>query len=52
MQQFTRSVSSAYFSRSSIAVGEPFACIDMDFKEMDKSFDDNWYTLVFQHYIN
>jgi len=35
----------------SIAVGEPFACISMDFKEMDKSFDDNWYALVFQDYL-
>jgi len=35
----------------SITVGKSFACIDMDFKEMDKSFDDNRYTLVFQHYI-
>ena len=25
----------------SISDGEPFACIGMDFKEMDKIFDDN-----------
>ena len=31
----------------SIPVGEPFAFIGMDFKEMDKSFDDNCYALVF-----
>ena len=36
----------------SIPVGESFACIGMDFKEMDKSFDDNHYALVFQDYLN
>ena len=35
----------------SIAVGKPFACIGMDFKEMDKNFDDNWYALVSQDYL-
>ena len=34
-----------------IEVGEPFSCIGMDFKEMDKSFDDNRYALVFQDYL-
>jgi len=29
----------------SIPVEEPFPFIGMDFKEMDKSFDDNWYAL-------
>ena len=37
----------------SILVQEPFkfACIGMHFKEMDKSFDDNRYALVFQDYL-
>ena len=34
-----------------IAVGEPFACISLDLKAMDESFDDNRYTLVFQDYL-
>jgi len=36
----------------SIPVGEPFACVGMDFKEMDESFDRNRYTLVFQDYLS
>ena len=35
----------------SIPVGEPFACIGMDFKEMDESFD-NRFALVFQDYLS
>ena len=36
----------------SIPVGEPFACIGMDFKEMDESFDKNRFALVFQDYLS
>ena len=36
----------------SIPVGEPFACIGMDFKEMDQSFDKNQFALVFQDYLS
>ena len=35
----------------SIPVGEPFACIGMDFKEMDESLDKNRFALVFQDYL-
>jgi len=38
-------------TETSIPVGEPFSCIGMDFKEMDKSFDENCYALVFQDYL-
>ena len=34
----------------SIPVGEPFACIPMDFKEMDESYDKNRFALVFQDF--
>ena len=34
----------------SIPMGEPFACVGMDFKEMDQSFDKNHYALVLQGY--
>ena len=33
-------------------VGEPFAYIGMDFKEMDESYDENRFTLVFQDYLS
>ena len=36
----------------SIPVGEPFACIGMDFKEMDESCDKNRFALVFQDYLS
>ena len=36
---------------NSIPVGKPFACNGMDFKEMDKRFDDNHYALIFQDYL-
>ena len=36
----------------SIPIGEPFACIGMDFKEMDESFDKNRFALVFQDYLS
>ena len=36
----------------SIPVGEPFACIGMDFKEMDESYDRNRFALVFQDYLS
>ena len=36
----------------SIPVGEPFACIGMDFKEMDESYDKNRFALVFQDYLS
>jgi len=36
----------------SIPVGEPFACVGMDFTEMDESFDRNRYALVFQDYLS
>ena len=36
----------------SIPVGEPFSCIGMDFKEIDESFDNNHYALVFQDYLS
>ena len=36
----------------SIPVGEPFACIGMDFKEIDESFDKNRFALVFQDYLS
>ena len=36
----------------SIPVGEPSACIGMDFKEMDVSFDKNRFALVFQDYLS
>jgi len=35
----------------SIPVGEPFAVVGMDFKEMDESFDKNHYALAFQDYL-
>ena len=35
----------------SIAVGEPFECIGMDFKEFDVSDGGNRYALVFQDYL-
>ena len=35
----------------SIAVGEPFKCIGMDFKEFDVSDGGNRYALVFQDYL-
>ena len=35
----------------SIPVGEPFAIVGMDFKEMDESFDKNHYAVVFQDYL-
>ena len=36
----------------SIPVGEPFACIGIDFKEMDESYDKNRFALVFQDYLS
>ena len=36
----------------SIPVGEPFSCIGMDFKEIDESYDNNCYVLVFQDYLS
>ena len=36
----------------SIPVGEPFSCIGMDIKEMDESYDNNRYALVFQDYLS
>ena len=36
----------------SIPVGEPFACIGMDFKEMDESYDKTRFALVFQDYLS
>ena len=36
----------------SIPVGETFACIGMDFKEMDESYDKNRFALVFQDYLS
>ena len=36
----------------SIPVGEPFACVGMDFKEMDESCDKNRFALVFQDYLS
>ena len=36
----------------SIPVGESFACIGMDFKEMDESYDENRFALVFQDYLS
>ena len=35
----------------SIPVGGPFECIGMDFVEMDRSRDGNWYALVIQDYL-
>ncbi|XP_065918777.1 uncharacterized protein [Dysidea avara] len=40
-----------YPTLHSIPVGEPFAIVGMDFKEMDESFDKNRYALVFQDYL-
>ena len=40
----------AQSAQHTISVGELFACIGMDFKEMDKIFDDIRYALVFQDY--
>ena len=36
----------------SIPVGGPFACIGMDFKEMDENYDKNRFALVFQDYLS
>ena len=36
----------------SIPVGESFSCIGMDCKEIDESYDNNRYALVFQDYLS
>ena len=35
-----------------VLVGEPFACISMDFKGMDESFDKNRFVLIFPDYLS